>query len=75
MATPRLRPIVAIVSIAASSPSWASSVTSGPASSRPSASARPRPEFGRSRAIRSASRASAVPDASASTQPWFGQLP
>ena len=75
IATPRLRPMVSIVSIAASSPSWASSVTSGPTSSRPSACARPRPESGRSWAIRSASRASAVPDASDSTQPWFGQFP
>ena len=32
-------------------------------------------EYGRSRAIRSASRTSAVPEASVSTQPRFGQLP
>ena len=49
IATPSRVPISSITSIAASSPSWASSVTSGPASSRPSASARPSPESGRSR--------------------------
>ena len=75
IATPSRVPISSMASIAAASPSCASSVTSGPSSSRPAASARPRPELGCSWAIRSASRASAVPDASDSTQPWLGQLP
>ena len=75
IATPSREPISSITSIAAASPSCASSVTSGPTSGCPSASARPRPECGRSRATRVASRASAVPDAIASMQPWFGQLP
>ena len=45
IATPSRLPISSIASIAAASPSCASSVTSGPSSSRPSASARPSPEL------------------------------
>ena len=44
MTTPRRAPISSTASIAASSPSWASSVTSGPTSSRPPATARARPD-------------------------------
>ena len=75
IATPSREPISSIASIAAASPSWASSVTSGPASSTAVGERLARPESGRSPAIRRASRASAVPDAYASTQPWLGQLP
>ena len=63
MTTPRRAPISSTASIAASSPSWASSVTSGPTSSRPSAIARARPDCGRSAASRVASRTRAGPEA------------
>ncbi len=69
-------PISVIASIAALSPSWASSVISGPSSASPRAPAPGRgPDWGCSPAIRVASRVSAVPEASDSTQPRPGQLP
>ena len=75
MPTPRRSPITRIDSAATGSPSKAISVTSGPVSGRPSSSACPSGVSG-SRATRSAaSRTSADPEATASRQPQFGQLP
>ena len=48
---------------------------SAPSITRRRASAVPSAESGRSAAIRRPSRASAVPEANASRQPWLGQLP
>ncbi len=69
--TPSQRPIRSTASIAAESPSWASSVTSAPVISRPRATSRPSPDSGQRAAASTPACASAVPDAIASRQPWF----
>ena len=53
----------------------ASSVISGPVSSRPSSSAWPSSVSGRRATASDASRTSAEPEATDSRQPQFGQLP
>ena len=68
------RPAWATTSRAGPSPASASSVTVRPAIG-PSASAFPRAESGSRSAASLPAFAIAVPEASASTQPWFGQLP
>src|SRR4051794_11437924 len=74
-ATPSLLPISSKTSIATLSPPRAASVATRPSISWPSASAFPSAESGELSAAARASRPSAVPEASDSTQPWFGQLP
>ena len=74
-ATPSRRPIRSKTPIAVSSPASAASVTAIPSTSSPAASSLPSAESGALSAAAWPSRPSAVPEASASTQPWFGQLP
>ena len=73
--TPSARPITLMASQATGSPSWASSVIIGPVSSRPDSSARPIAVSGRRATDSETSRTSAVPEATDSRQPQFGQLP
>ena len=73
--TPSARPTTSSASRATGSPSWASSVTNGPVSSRPSSSAWPSAVSGRRATRSAASRTSAEPEAITSRQPRFGQLP
>jgi hypothetical protein len=68
-------PIRVITSRAAGSPSCASSVMSGPVSSRPDAITCSIADPGRSGASAVASRTSAVPEATASRHPRLGQFP
>ena len=75
MPTPSARPIVSIAPRATGSPAVASSVISGPVSSRPASSACPSAVSGRRATASDASRTSAEPDATDSRQPQFGQLP
>ena len=72
---PSARPIVSIAPRATGSPAVASSVISGPVSSRPSSSAWPSAVSGWRATASDASRTSAVPEATDSRQPQFGQLP
>src|SRR3954469_9889377 len=74
-ATPSRLPISSKTSIATSSPARAASVATRPSISLPSSSALPSAESGELSPAARASRPSAVPEASDSTQPWFGQLP
>src|SRR5215210_789653 len=69
---PSHTPVSSRTEMAASSPSWASSVTSSPSTFRSTAS-RPRAESGCSFATSRARRWIAVPDARASRQPWLPQ--
>ena len=73
--TPSARPITSIAAQATGSPSLASSVIIGPVSSRPASSARPSSVSGRRATDNETSRTSAVPEATDSRQPQFGQLP
>ena len=68
-------PISSKTATATSSPSWAASVTALPSIDSPSACSLPSADSGLLSAAASPSRPSAVPEASASTQPWLGQLP
>ena len=74
-ATPRRLPIRSKTPIAVSSPASAALVTAVPSTFSPAASSLPRAESGALSATARPSRPSAVPEASASTQPWLGQLP
>ena len=67
--TPSRSPIGAIASRATGSPSRASSVISGPVSSRPSSSAWPSAVSGRLATATDASRTSVVPEQYVSRQP------
>ena len=73
--TPSARPTVVIAAQATGSPARAISVTIGPVSSRPPSSASPSAVSGFCATASDTSRTSAVPDATDSRQPQFGQLP